>query len=333
MKNPKLQTATPLVLRRAHSSTKISGQLPVKSRQEQSAAVKLLTALARGIEEFSGADDVFNSAEFHPARRQRAGAFDNITLARCTADAHARAGNFFRNRQRDGCDPEDGSAAITAAGNRGAIHAAMGSANQCRIGVLASALRVEETVQGGKAPTVAIDHVQGAAVVGAAEISHPKERSCGTLEQIAHWIIRVVKRGIELVQDRIAGAVLGDAEEDAGIETAARAGRAIEVAISGFDHAAFGVIAIGAAGIEVMQYRITAAIFVQTENSPGGVVTVAGTVPIEPAIASFHQSGVSIEQIAAGGGRIIENHETRAVAVESEDCGTVRQAALERATI
>ena len=82
-----------------------------------------------------------------------------------------------------------------------------------------------------------------------------------------------------------------------------------------------------------MQHPVAAAIFAQTENRAGAVVAVFGTVAVEPGIAAFDQSGVSIELVAAGHRRIIEHGEIGAVAIEPEDGGTVRCATLERATI
>src|SRR5205823_4364729 len=95
----------------------------------------------------------------------------------------------------------------------------------------------------------------------------------------------------------------------AGIETPTVAGRAIELAIAGFDYTAFRIIAVAAAGIEVMQHAVAAAVFAQTEDRAGAVVAVFGTVAVEPGIAAFDQSGVSIELVAAGHRRIIEHGE------------------------
>src|SRR6266480_4919164 len=76
-------------------------------RQKQSAAVKLLTGVARGIKEFRDASRVVSIADFQPARQRVDGALDRITLTHRPGDAHAKAGDFFRDGQRDRRDAED----------------------------------------------------------------------------------------------------------------------------------------------------------------------------------------------------------------------------------
>ena len=89
-----------------HARQNVSA-FPPCLRQKQSAAVKLLTAVARGIKEFRDAGCVVSIADFQPARQRVDGAFDRITLTHRSGDAYAKAGDFFRDGQRDRRDAED----------------------------------------------------------------------------------------------------------------------------------------------------------------------------------------------------------------------------------
>src|SRR5262249_55842954 len=149
---------------------------------------------------------------------------------------------------------------------------------------------VGEAMNQGEAASVFCQFVHGTYAGGTAVVSRTVERPISALQQPAVWVTGTTVTPVEVEQDAIAGPVLVQSKNGAGVVGAAGGSQAVKPAIAGSEQVRSRRAIGQATTVQVAQDAEPASVSVELEDRSQIVAAARLRHAVEGAIATLNQA-------------------------------------------